>query len=77
MSLAAAQLDKVLDYLSDQAMPSQLVHDEARHSQFTAVVKDRLSKVKGEKVRRLVLQAALTLAEGISSFEERVRVSLL
>jgi len=58
-------------------MPAALVHDEARHTQFTAVIKDRLSKVKGEKVRRLVLQAALALAEGSISFEERVRISLL
>jgi len=75
MSLAAAQLDKVLDYLSDQALPPGLVHDEARHTHFTAVVKDRLSKVKGERVRRLVLQVAQILAEG--NFEERVRLSLL
>ena len=64
-------MDARLGYLGDQNLPVGLVHEDCdiKKTDFGKTILDKLSKVKGEKVRKTLLSFQIVILEQLPPSE--------
>ncbi len=64
-------MDARLGYLGDQNLPVGLVHEDSdiKKTDFGKTILDKLSKVKGEKVRKSLLSFQIVILEQLPPSE--------